>query len=159
MPEQSELLAIAATWPAQRVPCLFVSKMSYLHNKRGQLRHFTRAGHATPCCDNVTMFSCPPMVDYYLLHIFGVVTPFGHRGLKMFRIFSCPSCSITLWRCRCHERKIITCPALYCTTFTAKNNHQKDNLKYFFKNICIPQKLAKLFLIWTVDFRITITKF
>ena len=99
MPEQSELLAIAATWPAQRVPCLFVSKMSYLHNKRGQLRHFTRAGHATPCCDNVTMFSCPPMVDYYLLHIFGVVTPFGHRGLKMFRIFSCHRSFIKFLRC------------------------------------------------------------
>jgi hypothetical protein len=31
LPEQRELLAMAATWPAQRVPCLFVSKMSYLH--------------------------------------------------------------------------------------------------------------------------------
>ena len=133
MPEQSELLAIAATWPAQRVPCLFVSKMSYLHNKRGQLRHFTRAGHATPCCDNVTMFSCPPMVDYCLLHIFGVVTPFGHRGLKMFRIFSCPWCSTVLRCCVVVVTNEKLSRVQLCIVLLLLQRTITKNLKYFLK--------------------------
>ena len=48
-----------------------------------------------------------------LLHVFVVSTPFRHRDLNIFLIFSCPWSSITLSRVVAKLQRIITCPALF----------------------------------------------
>ena len=53
------------------------------------------------------------MVDYCLMSIFGVATPFRHRGLKIVLIFSCRWCS-TYSHCRCREAKFLPCAQLWC---------------------------------------------
>ena len=75
----------------------FLRNRVFLYSELGTRQH---------CRDNVTMF-----VGYCIFTTFVVASPFRHRALKMFRIFSCPSSSyiyivaLPLSRYRCREAK------------------------------------------------------
>ena len=50
---------------------------------------FSELGTRQHCRDSATMFSGQITVDCCIMSIFIVATPFRHRGLYIFRIFSC----------------------------------------------------------------------
>ena len=65
------------------------------------------------------------IVDYCLMFIFNVATPFRHQDLNILPIFPCPWSSITLSRSCCREAKILTRAQLWgkvreCTVLLSK---------------------------------------
>ena len=50
------------------------------------------------------MLSSQKMVDYCIMSVFVIATPFRDGGLKIFRIFSCHWSSNSLLCCRCREK-------------------------------------------------------
>ena len=63
-------------------------------------RLFAELGTRQHCRDNATTSSGQKTVDYVILSIFVLATPFRHPGLDTFRISSCLWSHIKLSRCR-----------------------------------------------------------
>ena len=75
---------------------------------------------------NVTLFSGHKGVGYCNITKVVVVSPFRHKDIIIFLIFSCPEISIMFLRCRCSEAKKMS-RARFCfiiwSLMTSVNEH------------------------------------